>query len=84
MDLLTAPESRPVIFSLKDAGEKDMFDQRNVGLNTAAPDALRHGNLLQAWVYDVNKPGQSNRGHEFGIDLSAMQKLALIEYLKTL
>ena len=84
MDLLTAPGSRTAIFSLKDAGEKDMFDQRNVGLKTDVPDTLRYGSLTQAWIYDVKKPGQSNRGHEFGIDLSKMQKLALVEYLKTL
>ncbi|MCB0412552.1 MAG: c-type cytochrome, partial [Bdellovibrionales bacterium] len=31
-DLLTAPEERPMVFSLKRAGEKDRYDSRRMGL----------------------------------------------------
>ena len=36
------------------------------------------------YVLDVNRPGQSNAGHDYGTDLSDAQKRDLIEYLKTL
>lgn len=84
MDLLTTPESRPVTFSLKKSGEKETFDQYRVGLKVDAPGTPQDPGLSRAWVYDVKRPGQSNQGHAFGIDLSEKQKLALIEYLKTL
>lgn len=35
-------------------------------------------------TYDTRLPGQSNQGHTFGDELSASQRNALIEYLKTL
>jgi hypothetical protein len=36
-------------------------------------------------LYDTSRPGMSNRGHERQLDrLSADDKRALIEYLKTL
>ena len=34
--------------------------------------------------FDTTLPGNSNSGHDFGTDLEAEQKWALIEYLKTL
>lgn len=36
------------------------------------------------WKYYVSEPGNGNGGHEYGLDLSAEEKDALIEYLKTL
>ncbi len=38
----------------------------------------------QKWVYDTTRPGYGNRGHDFGDALSAQQRRALLEYLKTL
>jgi len=84
MDLLTPAELRPVLFSLKEAGEEAMFDQHDVGLKTGAPDPDLLEHLSPEWVYDVRNPGHSNRGHEFGTDLAESDKRAIIEYLKTL
>jgi mono/diheme cytochrome c family protein len=36
------------------------------------------------YLFDTAAEGNSNRGHEYGIELSAEQKRELIEYLKTL
>jgi hypothetical protein len=35
-------------------------------------------------VYDTTRPGQSNGGHTYGDDLTDDERLAVIEYLKTL
>jgi hypothetical protein len=37
-----------------------------------------------AYVLDASKPGNANSGHDYGTDLSTVEKTALIEYLKTL
>ena len=54
------------------AYDKDQvgFDWKKRGPNTA--------------IFDTSKEGFSNRGHEFGLDLSASDRSALLEYLKTL
>ncbi|MGB5833849.1 MAG: hypothetical protein WBG92_17935 [Thiohalocapsa sp.] len=38
----------------------------------------------QKWVYDTTRPGFSNQGHDFGDVLDDGERLALLEYLKTL
>jgi hypothetical protein len=43
------------------------------------PEAQRAGTRL-----DVTSKSGSNQGHEFGTTLPAVQKDALLEYLKTL
>jgi hypothetical protein len=35
-------------------------------------------------VYDTTLPGRGNAGHTFGDDLSEEERIAVIEYLKTL
>ena len=35
-------------------------------------------------VYDTSKPGRSNGGHTFGDKLTDAERMAVIEYLKTL
>jgi len=40
--------------------------------------------ILDKWVYDTSLPGYGNQGHRYGDHLSEAQRLALIEYLKTL
>ena len=46
---------------------------------TTGPEAERVGT-----VFDTTQPGGGNDGHLYGTDLSAEDKAALIEYLKTL
>jgi hypothetical protein len=85
-DLLRPADDRPTTFAV---GHRD-YDPVRVGY-TADPAQV-------AWVFDVNEPvrdlsgnshpslpnGNSNAGHEFGVDLSDDERFDLIEYLKTL
>ena len=56
------------------------YDIVNVGL---AADQTMFDYELQTGYGDINS-GNSNCGHDFGVDLSAQEKKALLEYLKTL
>jgi hypothetical protein len=57
----------------------DVYDPVRVGFVTSGPDAERRGTL-----FDVMQAGNSNAGHLYGTNLSAAEKQALLEYLKTL
>jgi hypothetical protein len=57
----------------------DVYDPASVGFVTTGSDAEQGGTPL-----DTTQPGNSNAGHTYGTDLSADDKRALIEYLKTL
>ena len=63
------------------------FDTTNVGWNYTAID---HGQadeptmLARVKIYDTTLPGYGNHGHTFGDGLSAADRSAVIEYLKTL
>jgi mono/diheme cytochrome c family protein len=72
--LLEPPALRPTLFYIG----YDVYDYDNVGFVTQGPDAERHG-----WRFDTSVRGNGNGGHEYGTELSAAQKAALIEYLKT-
>lgn len=52
------------------------FDPINVGFMTNKTE--------DSSLFDTRKPGSSNRGHNFGVDLNRHKKNALIEYLKSL
>ena len=47
------------------------------------PDILLHPHEERK-IYDTSKPGRSNAGHIFGDHLTDDQRMAVIEYLKTL
>jgi len=74
-DLLEPPESRPKLFWRG----YDVFDQERIGFITTGPEAERRGSR-----FDTAEAGNSNAGHLWGTTLSADEKKALIEYLKTL
>jgi hypothetical protein len=74
-DLLKPVAERPQIFYRG----YDVYDPGNVGFVTLGEEAQRVGTK-----YDVRERASGNKGHEFGINLSAKEKDALIEYLKTL
>jgi mono/diheme cytochrome c family protein len=80
-DLMSEPVKRPKLFSLKNAGEKERFDEEKMGLKVSSVlgDPTRR-------YYDVKRVGQSNEGHYFESfkTLTHEQKLEIIEYLKTL
>ncbi len=74
-DLLEPADRRPRVFYRG----YDVYDPVNGGFVTTGAEAERVGTRL-----DVTLKGGGNQGHEFGTDLSAAEKSALIEYLKTL
>ena len=73
-DLLEPPANRPTRFWRG----YDVYDQARGGFISDGPDARRLGMPL-----DVTQPGNGNGGHTYGTTLSANEKRALIEYLKT-
>jgi mono/diheme cytochrome c family protein len=72
--LLDPPEMRPQTFYIA----YDVYDYDRVGFVTSGPDAEREG-----WFFDTRVPGNGNGGHVYGTALSASEKSALLEYLKT-
>lgn len=74
-DLLKPIDERPKVFYRG----YDVYDPLNVGFVSQGEEAERVGTR-----YDVSERGSSNQGHEYGVNLSAKEKDALIEYLKTL
>jgi hypothetical protein len=75
VDLLEKTDSRPTLFRRG----YDVYDPVRVGFVSSGPEAERVGT-----VFDTAQPGGGNDGHLYGTDLSANDKTALIEYLKTL
>lgn len=57
----------------------DVYDPTNVGFVAQGDRAARVGTR-----FDVSQKGMGNQGHEYGVTLSADEKNALVEYLKTL
>ena len=73
-DLLEPVDERPTVFYRG----YDVYDKERTGFVHQGPEAERVG-----FRFDVSVPGNSNAGHEYGIELSADDKRALVEYLKT-
>ena len=77
-DLLKPADRRPQQFYLGD----DVYQPEAVGFRHDVPTS----NGRQLFLLDVRDPGNSNQGHSgklYGTELSADDKAALIEYLKT-
>ena len=74
-DLLEPAASRPALFWRG----YDVLDPVKVGFVSAGADAEAVGTR-----YDTSEPGNSPAGHEYGTTLSADEKRAMLEYLKTL
>jgi hypothetical protein len=72
MDLLRPTVERPATFIV---GNSD-FDPVNIGF-TEPMDGT-------GFRIDTQTPGNANTGHEYGVTLSEADKLALLEYLKSL
>lgn len=80
-------KARPKYFTRSYGTSKDDYDPARLGLKftelKSGPDP-KLPPLEQRKVYDTTRPGQSNAGHPFGDDLSEEDRMAVIEYLKTL
>jgi hypothetical protein len=72
---LLFPEERPAVFYRG----YDVYDWTNVGFVSGGPEAEAGGVR-----YDTSLKGNSNAGHVYGSKLSSADRVALLEYLKTL
>jgi phosphohistidine phosphatase SixA len=69
VELLKAPHDRKTRFRI---GTSE-YDPQTMGFRDAGP-----------FEFDTARPGNSNAGHRYGIDLPSDDKAALLEFLKTL
>ena len=84
-DLLTPASQRPQVFYRG----YDVYDPQDVGFVALEQQASRLG---VSWAdvtghgsrFDVRLRSCGNQGHEFGVNLPAADKAALLEYLKTI
>ncbi|HEV2060740.1 MAG TPA: hypothetical protein VGR11_15420 [Solirubrobacteraceae bacterium] len=74
-DLLKPPRERPDVFYRG----IDIYDWERVGFISRGTTAKRDG-----FRFDTSERGNGNGGHTYGTNLSARDKRALIEYMKTL
>ncbi len=73
-DLLQAPDQRPDIFYRA----YNVYDPVNMGFISQGPEAEK------GYRFDTSVPGNGNEGHTYGTELTDDEKMALIEYMKTL
>jgi mono/diheme cytochrome c family protein len=74
-DLLNPGAQRPARFYKG----YDVYNQKDLGFVSTTANA----NGRQFFDFDTTQPGNANGGHEYGVALSAQDKDALLEYLKT-
>ena len=89
--LLIPPEDRPVVFSVRDAGEAYRFDRQYMGLTTFSDPLFINIKVDEALrgdrdLYFIERAEHSNKGHYFSFmeSFSELDRMAIIEYLKTL
>ena len=86
LEALLNSKARPTGFTRSfKTGEAD-YDREKGGWKVTevpATDAKASG-YEKRKVYDTSLPGRSNKGHTYGDELTAEERRAIIEYLKTL
>lgn len=85
---LLKSSERPGLFLRQPSTDFAHYDQRHVGWNVRRLDADNprpSGDPFQSRsVFDTSRYGLGNKGHTFGDRLSDEDRMAVIEYLKTL
>lgn len=79
-------KARPKVYTRSFKTGEDDYDKQAVGWKVTEvnpPDAKASG-FERRKVYDTTQPGRGNGGHTFGDDLSETERMAVIEYLKSL
>jgi hypothetical protein len=81
-------KTRPRIFTRSYRTDLADYDSHKVGWKVTvldrAPDPKTTAPIERRKVYDTTRPGRGNGGHTFGDHLSEKERMAVIEYLKTL
>ncbi len=80
-------KARPKIFTRSYRTDRDAYDAEKLGwkievLEKPADEKLPA--IERRKVYDTTQPGRANTGHTFGDKLTDEERMAVIEYLKTL
>jgi mono/diheme cytochrome c family protein len=78
-------KSRPRVFTRSFRTGAEDYDPVKLGWKIQDPEG--NGNLSpfeSRKIYDTTRPGRGNGGHTFGDDLTEEERMAVIEYLKTL
>jgi hypothetical protein len=83
-DLLNS-KTRPQVFSRSFRTGVEDYDPVKLGWKVQSVDDCGHlPPFERRKIYDTTRPGRGNGGHTFGDDLTPKQRMAVIEYLKTL
>jgi mono/diheme cytochrome c family protein len=81
-------KSRPKVFTRSFKTDLDAYDAEKLGWKVEvldkAPDPATLKPVESRRIYDTSQPGRGNGGHTFGDHLSDPERMAVIEYLKTL
>jgi hypothetical protein len=80
-------KARPRIFTRSYRTDRDAYDAEKLGWKIEILDKPADDKLLaieRRKVYDTSQPGRANTGHTFGDKLTEDERMAVIEYLKTL
>jgi hypothetical protein len=79
--------ARPRVFTRSFRTGEEEYDPLRLGWKVTIleqPPGADVSEFERRKVYDTARPGQSNGGHTYGDDLTEEERLAVIEYLKTL
>lgn len=79
-------KARPKVFTRTFKTEEADYDKEKVGwkVTEVDPPAATASGFERRKVYDTGQPGRGNGGHTYGDGLTAEERAAVIEYLKTL
>lgn len=81
-------KARPKLFTRSYRTDLDAYDPGKLGWKvevlTERPDPKKLSPIEYRKIYDTAAPGRGNGGHTFGDKLSEDERMAVIEYLKTL
>ena len=80
-------KARPKIFTRSYDTGKDEYDSVKLGWKIRVLDSTPGQGALgieRRKIYDTSQTGHSNAGHTFGDTLTEDERMAVIEYLKTL
>jgi mono/diheme cytochrome c family protein len=81
-------KSRPRVFTRSYRTALEDYDSKHVGFKVQvldqAPDERATPPLEFRKVYDTSRPGRGNGGHTYGDRLTEEERMAVLEYLKTL
>jgi hypothetical protein len=79
--------ARPKVFTRSFGTGREDYDTEKVGLKVTALEQAPGPEVPiyeRRKVYDTTQPGRGNGGHTFGDKLSETDRMAVLEYLKTL